>query len=102
MKKENMTVYEIAKKAGVSIATVSRAMNEETRAKVLPATLKKIDAIAKRYQYTPSIAAKSLTRAKYETIGVLFLHTATVIRKRNTLFLQKIHSFRDAAANVHG
>ena len=49
MKKENITVYEIAKKAGVSIATVSRAMNEETRHKVLPGTLKKIDAIARRY-----------------------------------------------------
>lgn len=64
-----INITEIAKKAGVSIATVSRALNnngpvrEETRKKVLR--------IAEEFNYQPNPIARSLSRKKTDTIGVI-------------------------------
>ncbi len=69
-----MTIYEIAKKAGVSIATISRAMSPQTRGKVSAATLKKIDEIVKKYGYTPNVAARNLGGTSFKTIGVVLPH----------------------------
>ena len=62
----------MAKKAGVSVATISRAMNEETRKKVSQETLIKIDRLVERCKYTPSLAAKNLRKTSTKTIGVVF------------------------------
>ncbi len=70
----NLTIYEIAEKAGVSIATVSRALNAETRSKVSPETLKRVDAVIAKHQYRPNLAAKGLTQQVYRTIGVMIPH----------------------------
>jgi len=67
-----LTIYDIAKEAGVSTATVSRAINPETRDKVAPATQKKIDQLVKKFSYTPSLAAKNMGLTKTKTIGVVF------------------------------
>ncbi len=69
-----MNIYEIAKKAKVSIATISRAVNPDTRNKVSPRTLAKIDALVRRYQYAPDLAAKNLSNHTYKTIGVILPH----------------------------
>ena len=67
--KQPITIKQIARECGVSIATVSRVMNgtapvaETTREKVL-------DAIA-RHHYTPNAFARSLSNRKSMTIGVL-------------------------------
>ncbi len=74
-------IYEIAKKANVSIATISRAINPETREKVSPETLQKIDDLIKRFGYTPSRAAKNLSNRKYKNIGVLFPHHREIFRE---------------------
>lgn len=68
----HLTIYEIAKKANVSIATISRAINPETRTKVKPETLETIDALIRKCGYTPNLAAKSLSKTRFQTIGVLF------------------------------
>ncbi len=63
------TIIEIAKKAGVSIATVSRAFNdgssirEDTRQKILE--------IATQLNYRPHPIARSLSRKRTDTIGVI-------------------------------
>lgn len=64
-------IYEIAKKASVSITTVSRAINLETRSKVAPKTLRRIDAVIRKTRYTPNFLAKNLSRTRYKTIGIL-------------------------------
>ena len=69
-----MTIWEFAKKAGVSVATISRALNPETRCKVLPATLARLESLAKKYNYTPNLAAKHLRGASFKTVGVLLPH----------------------------
>ena len=72
MKEKKINIYEIAKMANVSIATVSRVINPEMRQKVAPDTLRKLDRLIEKYGYTPNLAAKSLNSQSTKTIGVVF------------------------------
>lgn len=74
MKKEKFTVYDMAKKAGVSIATISRAVNPATRSRVATKTLERIDRLVEKYQYTPNLAARNLSQTSFNTIGVVLPH----------------------------
>ena len=67
-----MTIKEMAQKAGVSVATISRAMEAHTRSKVAPQTLKRVDALIKQYGYTTNLAAKHLRQTLTRTIGIVF------------------------------
>ena len=66
---KKISIKEIAELSGVSVATVSRVINnngrfsEETRKKVLD--------IIEKYDYTTNMAAKSLRVSKSNTIGVI-------------------------------
>ena len=73
------TIYEIAEKAGVSIATISRAVNPETQHKVAPETLRKINTLVQKCCYTPNLAARHLSKTAYKTIGVLFPHHTGIL-----------------------
>lgn len=63
-----ITIKDIAKECGVSIATVSRVINGSP--KVLPETKLKIEAVIKKYNYSPNAIAKSLVSRKSTSIGV--------------------------------
>ncbi|MBI4309732.1 MAG: LacI family DNA-binding transcriptional regulator [Candidatus Omnitrophica bacterium] len=67
-----LNIKEMAKKAGVSVATISRAINAQTRGKVAPDTLEKVDALIKKHGYTPNLSAKHLRQSSTRTIGVIF------------------------------
>ncbi len=66
-----MNIYDVAKLAGVSIATASKALNgrkdvrEETRSRVLE--------VAKKLNYHPSHLARGLAKRRTENIGVIAL-----------------------------
>ena len=62
---------EIAEEVGVSMSTVSRAINPSTRDKVAPATLKRIDELVEQCGYSPNEAARSLRKTKTKTIGIV-------------------------------
>jgi len=64
-----ITIKEVAKEAGVSIATVSRVFNDS--GPVNDDTRKKIMAVARKLRYTPHGGARSLIMAKTNTLGVL-------------------------------
>ncbi len=68
---KKLTIYQMAQKAGVSIATISRAINRQTRHKVSAVTLTKIEALIEKHGYTPNLAAQNLSRAASKMIGVL-------------------------------
>lgn len=65
----SVTINNIAKEAGVSLATVSRVINnsgyvkEETREKIMK--------VINKYNYTPSAIARSLSKNVTNTIGVI-------------------------------
>ncbi|PAE12801.1 LacI family transcriptional regulator [Niallia circulans] len=65
-----VTIKDIAKLAGVSHTTVSRALNDSPLIK--PATKDKIKKIAAELHYVPNFNAKSLVNQKSYTIGVFF------------------------------
>lgn len=63
------TIKDIAKRAGVSVTTVSRALNGYSD--VNENTRRKIQGIAKELDYSPNIVARSLVMNKTKTIGLL-------------------------------
>ncbi|NLM39484.1 MAG: LacI family transcriptional regulator [Firmicutes bacterium] len=67
MKKISMA--EIARKCGVSKATVSRALADDPRVK--PETKAYIKEVARRYNYRPHAVASNLARGRSKTIGMM-------------------------------
>lgn len=63
------TIKDVARAAGVSVATVSRAMNGADN--VLPDTKARILEAARNLRFTPSGAARSLITRRTDTIGAL-------------------------------
>lgn len=68
-KKKNISIKEIAKLADVSIATVSRVINNNGR--FSEETRKKVQDTIDKYGYTTNMAAKSLRMSKSKTIGII-------------------------------
>jgi LacI family transcriptional regulator len=72
MSERALTIKEMALKAKVSVATISRVMNPETRGMVAPSTIKRIDALIEKHGYTTNLAAKHLRQSTTKTIGIVF------------------------------
>ena len=69
------TIEDVAKAAGVSIATVSRYLNGRTEAVSQP-TGARIQAAVERLGYVPNLAARSLKTGRSRLIGVLLANIA--------------------------
>jgi LacI family transcriptional regulator len=72
MPEERTTIRELARLSGVSIGTVSRALNGYTD--VRPETRERIVRLARELDYTPTAAARTLVTQRSHVIGV-FLET---------------------------
>ena len=110
--KERVTIYEVAKASGVSLATVSRVINNQGN--VTEATREKVQAVIQRLGYKPSGLAQALATNKSTTIGVVvpkanYVYIASVLngiaevaKEKNfliSLFLTS-HSKQDALSAV--
>lgn len=73
MKKENITLKDIAKVAGVSTATASLALAGDPRVNVK--TKKLVEEVAQRLQYVPNEIGRSLRAKKAETVALIFPNT---------------------------
>lgn len=69
---KKVTVKDVAREAGVSVATVSYIMNNRTDQKISDETRKKVLQIANLLNYRPSHAAISLATGKTNIIGVAY------------------------------
>jgi len=67
--KDRVTIYEVAKTAGVSLATVSRVINN--RGNVSESTKKKVEEAISRLGYKPSSLAQGLATSKTTNIAIL-------------------------------
>jgi LacI family transcriptional regulator len=63
------TIYDLAERAGVSIATVSRALNSKEG--LSPATRERVFAAVEALGYVPNGTARGLSRRATETIGIV-------------------------------
>jgi LacI family transcriptional regulator len=65
----NITIYDVAREAGVSMATVSRVVNGNPNVK--PATRKKVLEAIQRLGYRPNAVARGLASKRTTTVGVI-------------------------------
>jgi LacI family transcriptional regulator len=72
MNEDRVTIRQLARISGVSIGTVSRALNGYSD--VNPATRERIMRLARELDYTPAAAARSLVTQRSHLVGV-FLET---------------------------
>ena len=85
------TIYDIAAEAKVSIATVSRAINNPS--KLAPDTLARVKAVLEKNNYFPNAMAQGLVRNSTKTVGVLLTyiknpHFSTSAYVLETLFFK--------------
>lgn len=66
---QNATIRDVARRAGVSVATVSRAVNGHSS--VSPETRDRINRVSAELNYTPHAGARSLSIARTQSIGVV-------------------------------
>ena len=91
--KTRVTIYEVAKSAGVSLATVSRVINkkdnvtEETRIKVM--------GTIERLGYKPSALAQGLAKSKSTNIGI-------VLPSKNYVYISNVLSGLTDIAKIYG
>ena len=64
-----MHIYDIAKEAGVSTATVSRVLNNKSN--VSPQTQRRVKNVLEKYNYAPSFIARGLMSNTMNLVGVV-------------------------------
>lgn len=69
MEKQTITIYDVAREAGVSMATVSRVVNGNPNVK--PTTRKKVLDVIERLDYRPNAVARGLASKRTTTVGVI-------------------------------
>ncbi|GAE92012.1 galactose operon repressor [Gracilibacillus boraciitolerans JCM 21714] len=90
------TIKDIAQKAGVSIATVSRVLNYDSTLSVGETTKKRIFEIAESMSYQKKSTRKKLTRR------IAFVHWVTESEELTDLYYMGIrHGIEDEAKEVH-
>lgn len=79
--KKEITVYDLAKELKISIATVSRALNNSSN--VSKKTKSKVSELAEQLGYQQNSFAKNLRKSKTYTIGV-------IVHELNSLFIVSV------------
>ncbi len=88
-----VTLKQLAKELGVSISTVSKALNDSEE--IGEETRKRVKELATQYNYKPNKVALSLKQNKTKTIGV-------IIPDILNYFLAKVLFGIEREANLHG
>lgn len=65
-----VTLHDVAREAGVSLATASRALNGSTR-KVADSYRERVLAAAAKLNYTPNLSAQAVAKGRSNTVGLL-------------------------------
>lgn len=86
------TIYDVAKEAGVSIATVSKVINKTGR--ISDKTKSKVEQVMEELHYQPSVVASALTGKQTYTIGMIIPDLA------NPFFADVARSVEDRASQL--
>jgi LacI family transcriptional regulator len=85
------TLYDVAREAGVSTATVSRVVHAQDR--VRPATRRRVLTVIEALGYVPDGAAQSLARQRKEVVGLFAIESrtrGTDIENTGLLFIEQV------------
>ncbi|MFF2484171.1 catabolite control protein A [Paenibacillus sp. NPDC058071] len=88
-----VTIYDVAREAGVSMATVSRVVNNNPNVK--PATRKKVYEAIERLGYRPNAVARGLASKKTTTVGVVIPDIS------NSIYAEVARGIEDIANMYH-
>ena len=91
--KDRVTIYEVAKSAGVSLATVSRVINNKNN--VTEKTRKLVEDTIERLGYKPSALAQGLATNRSTNIGI-------VLPATNYVYISNILSGMVDIAKIYG
>lgn len=75
-----MNIRDIAKKANVSVATVSRLLDPQKKELVHAETREKIEKIIRKYHYVPNRTAQALSRKTNNTLGMVTPFAVDVVK----------------------
>lgn len=84
-----VTIYDVAREANVSMATVSRVVNGNPNVK--PSTRKKVLEVIERLEYRPNAVARGLASKKTTTVGVIIPDIS------NTIYAETARGIEDIA-----
>lgn len=84
-----VTIYDVAREANVSMATVSRVVNGNQNVK--PTTRKKVLEVIERLEYRPNAVARGLASKKTTTVGVIIPDIS------NNLYAELVRGVEDIA-----
>lgn len=88
-----MNIYDIAREAGVSIATVSRVLNN--KGTVSAVTQAKVEAVLNKYSYAPSDIARGMVIKSMRTVAVLTVDIRVPNYARMAYTIEREFSRRD-------
>ena len=86
------TLEDVARLAGVSTASISRALNDPD--KVAPATRTRIDAAIDSLGYTPNFGGRALASSRTNTVG------AVIPSMANAMFASGLQAFQEELAKA--
>ncbi|MDF2841887.1 MAG: transcriptional regulator, LacI family [Herbinix sp.] len=89
MKREKVTMKDIAEELGLSLATVSYVLNHSDKEKISHDTRIKVMETAKRLGYVPNQTAKSLAKNRSNLVGIIvnLSHNASSYMKQQAMDL---------------
>lgn len=96
---KNITIKDIAKQAGVSVATVSYVINNRTDQRISEETRKKVLQIVNLLDYRPNSSAKSLATNKTNHIALYTMKENSILKRSEQLLIIEELS---ATLNHHG
>src|SRR5580693_5927203 len=85
------TLYDVAREAGVSTATVSRVVHSQDR--VSPSTRRRVLEVIEALGYVPDSAAQSMVRGRKEVVGLVAIESRgpeTEIEQEGLLFIEEV------------
>ncbi|GBF10390.1 catabolite control protein A [Tepidibacillus sp. HK-1] len=88
-----VTIYDVARESGVSMATVSRVVNGNPNVK--PSTRKKVLETIEKLGYRPNAVARGLASKKTTTVGIVIPDIS------NAFFAEVVRGIEDIASMYH-
>ena len=89
MSRKKITIKDVAREAGVSIATVSYVVNQRTDVKISEETRKKVLQVVNLLDYTPSQAARALASSRKSFLGVYMPPTSSLVNEAENMYVLK-------------